>query len=115
MDKSKKLVKVAVSGFTDSKEITDLISEFEKTAKQMKAQEGFLLVDMRGFKPASAEILPKMQSIQIFGAEHFKKMASIHESVIAQMQLKRIGEETQANNNISRFKSEEEALKYLFE
>lgn len=113
VDKTKKLVKVSASGFLKTDEVNTLLEEVKTALRQFKPKDFVVLANLVGFKPASPDVLPVLQTLQSECAATSKKMAAIHEGAMAQMQMKRIGEGTNSNSNISRFATEEEALKYL--
>lgn len=113
VDKTNKIIKTEVSGFVKIDEVNQLHSELQKAIMQFSPKEAMFIANMADYKPASPEVLPVMQKIQELVATSGKKVAVIHASAISQMQLKRVGEEAHVNDKITRFKSEEEALKYL--
>ena len=115
IDKIKKFMKVEVTGFFNLTEAEKLASDVEDALKQFKPQEAYIVITSKGFKPASQQVLPLLQKVQARIAEYGKKVAIVHDNVIAEMQGKRIGEESGANNNVNRFRTEEEAVEFLFE
>lgn len=114
VDKVKKLIKFKMTGFFKPEDVESLTSELEKVFKEFKPKEAVALGIMSGFKPVSANITPALEKFQSFVASSSKKVATVHDNVVAEMQGKRIGQDTKANDTIKRFHSEEEALKYLF-
>ncbi|MCX7920497.1 MAG: hypothetical protein N3B21_00520 [Clostridia bacterium] len=113
IDRAKKLVKFELNGFVKLEEAIAFQAELEKALKQFKPKEALILGNLVGFKPASPEVLPIMGKLQAESAEYGKKLATVLDSVLVQAQAKRVGEQSSVNDVIKRFKTEEEALKYL--
>jgi len=112
-DSTKKLIKFFAKGFILKDEAETIYNELNSVLKTYKPKEALILADVSGLQPASAEVVPVIMNIQKLTIENSKKCASVQAAGLASTQLKRVGSETGANDELRRFDTEEEALKYL--
>lgn len=115
VDKTRKLIKLEAKGFIQLAEATAIHKEFESILKQFRKKEVLLMVNVSELKASAPEVVPLIKDIQTMGVEYSRKFASVQAKGVANMQLKRLGEQTNANSVIRRFETEEEAMKYLLD
>lgn len=119
VDKVRKIIKMEVSGFMKAEEAKSFIAETESAMKQFKSKEAVMLVKLEDMKPTSQDVLPILMAGLNDALSTVKKIASVHSSALTQMQMKRVEDEVHGSNKASggiiRFKSEEDAIKYLLE
>jgi len=113
VDRAKKLIKFEISGFFKVEDAEALSREMDTALKQFKPKESLILCKLVDFKPVSTAIGPILEKLQAKAASYGKKVATANASIVSETQLKRLGNESKTNDVITRFHTEEEALKYL--
>jgi hypothetical protein len=87
-------IKITINGFMQMEEATEWLEEMRKKLKEV--DKGFkVMVDMRGFKPASKEIQGIFVEIQKEFKNHgMSRSVVILDNTMAALQLKRTGQES---------------------
>jgi hypothetical protein len=119
VDKQKKLIQLRFSGQINPEHISINEEALMKELQQFEPGEVAVLVLAERMEPVSQENIPTITKAIYLLKAHARRIASVHKNVITRMQMGRIEaepwkEEYKELPSIQRFRTEKEALEYLF-
>jgi hypothetical protein len=114
VDLEKKLVFVEMTGLVNDQDVIRIADEIKATMKKFKPSDAAVLFDLRGFIPSGKSVLTMMRGMGRDVVSFFRKAAMIQEFSVGFHDSRRIIEPP-PGFAMPTFRSEEEALRYLFE
>ena len=112
-DTDQKLVEVIITGFIKTPEAARVSDELKKTMIQFGPKDAVLLIDLVGFAPMSADVLPILRGMGRDVIGFFRKTALLQEFPMDFAGRKII--EAPPGYKMRAFLTRDEAMKYLME
>jgi hypothetical protein len=114
VDQEKKLVFVELTGVVKDTDVIRAADEIKATMKTFKPYDAAVLFDLRGFIPAGKSVLTMMRGMGRDVVSFFRKAAVIQEFTVGFHDSRKIIEPP-PGYALPIYRSEEDALRYLFE
>jgi hypothetical protein len=108
-----KAVVVTVGGFFTPDEAEAFIGEYESVVKKLDTKSTSLILDGRGLKASTQEMLPMLQGcMQLYMRDNFKRVYMINfDSSVTNSQVARVAKEIGFDQGYEMISSVDEALK----
>ncbi len=113
-DIEKKLVDVVITGMVKPEDIIRASNEIKATMKHYGPSQAALLIDLVGFAPMTADVLPMLRGLGRDVVSFFNRAALIQDFSM-QFQGNRKAVEPPPGYKLPSFTTREKALGYLFE
>ncbi len=111
-DREQKLVNVVITGFVTAEDVIRASNEIKATMKHYGPEQAVLLIDLLGFAPKDANVLPVLRGMGRDVVSFFRKSALIQDFVM-NFQGGRRAIEPPPGYKLPSYPTREEALKYL--
>jgi hypothetical protein len=113
VDREQKLVEAVLTGFVKVEDVVRASNEIKATMKLFGPAQAVLLIDLLGFAPMSADVLPVLRGMGRDVISFFRKVALVQEIAVEVGGRRFI--EAPPGVKVPRYMTRDEALKYLLE